>query len=303
MVCALGIFDLINSMPMARALSPPLTSLREESDRKTRDYCPWDAWRAYVLLFDPPAPTGEENPLWLPNIANPGAELSLAIAGEEEKYIMRVGSGGFGGRLVHCMMPEPRRDDDAMMAKLGPLCSLSEPPVMKCPIFDAWFEGAPGGPLHDLVHAGATEGPTAEPGAAPVGASALAAVVDLLDAFSEADRLVGLAQWELDVLRAEAKSAEASAKELVDNAKRTKAFWGDDWGPSPRVLASGHPVGLGGGRLGVCFEARDAWLNASEAAAAELKRELKALDDKAAAKLERLKQRRKKLTSFDDGQS
>jgi hypothetical protein len=288
MSCALVTPDSSSAYPSS-TLRRPTSSVSEEADRADRKVCPWDEWRAYALLFDPPAPTGDVNPVWLPNIANPGAELSLTVAGEDDKYPMTVEAGGFGGRLVTCSMPNPERDNDAMMGRLGPVCPLSEPPLMECPVFDAWFEGAPGGPLHDLIHAGVlspegahdtnnNKGSDAVPATStmPKGAAALKAAVKLLADFKEAERLVGLAQWEVDVFRQETKKADESAKDMVAFAKTRKGFWDADcWGPPPRVLPSGLPYGLGGGLLGRCFEEHDAWLNSSLAAEASVKKQRK----------------------------
>lgn len=83
-------------------------------------------------MWHPPAPTGNLNKIQLPNDAKPSAELSLTVKGEEEKYPFHVGDGGYGGRMVDCMMPEPDFDNQAAMARLGPVCHLSEPPVMEC---------------------------------------------------------------------------------------------------------------------------------------------------------------------------
>ena len=62
--------------------------------------CPWDPLRAWHLALHPPAPTGTVNEVWLPNDAKPGLELSLTVAGEEDKYPFYVPAGGFGGRQV-----------------------------------------------------------------------------------------------------------------------------------------------------------------------------------------------------------
>jgi hypothetical protein len=62
--------------------------------------CPWDPWRAWLLALYPPLPSGTSNEVWLPNDAKPGLELSLTVAGEDDKYAFNVPPGGFGGRKV-----------------------------------------------------------------------------------------------------------------------------------------------------------------------------------------------------------
>jgi hypothetical protein len=93
-------------------------------------------------------------------------------------------------------------------------------------VADAWLDGAPGGPLHDLVVAGALPSLSSAAAAAaassasssaaaalapsssawplppdgaglPTGAAALSAAVALLDAFRSAQAAVDRAQWQV----------------------------------------------------------------------------------------------------------
>lgn len=99
---------------------------------KEIDYCPFEPYHAYELIWHPPAPTGRINQIKLPNDAKPHAELSLTVNGEDDKYPFHVSEGGYGGRMVDCIMPEPSFDNKVAMGRLGPVCSLSDPPDMKC---------------------------------------------------------------------------------------------------------------------------------------------------------------------------
>jgi hypothetical protein len=84
------------------------------------------------LVWHPPAPSGKINQIQLPNDAKPNTELSLTVNGEDEKYPFHVGAGAYGGRMVNCLMPEPSLDNQVSMGRLGPECSVSDPPIMKC---------------------------------------------------------------------------------------------------------------------------------------------------------------------------
>lgn len=114
------------------ALAFPSISSWGDDDVDQLTKCPWDPWRALELAFDPPHPTGYKNEVVLPNFAKPGVDLSLTVAGEDDPFPFKVGPGGYGGRQVTCAMPNPGHDNIAAMARVGPICVLSEPPVMKC---------------------------------------------------------------------------------------------------------------------------------------------------------------------------
>ena len=85
-----------------------------ESSEPSTKACPWDPWKGYLLAIYPPFPTGGLNDVWLPNDAKPSMELSLTVAGEDDKYPYSVNEGGYGGRRVRCHMPIPARDNDAV---------------------------------------------------------------------------------------------------------------------------------------------------------------------------------------------
>ena len=203
--------------------------------------CPWDPKEEWELLVDPPWPTGAPQTIYLPNDSTPGTELSLTVpGGGGDKYPFHVPAGGFGGRRVDCLMPVPAEDNDAAMYLLAPLCHLSDPPELRCAVCDAWFDKAPGGPLHELIAAAAQFAHGPVPGTTTAAGQTLAApsngtrdlyrALDLLDAFQGIQKQIKTNEWRKDLFDDEKKKVEDAAKDFAKDVKARRDLYGAETG-------------------------------------------------------------------------
>jgi len=228
--------------------------------------CPWEAAEALLLAFDPPWPTGETMDVTLPNDVKPGGDLTLTLRGEEDPYKFKVPNRGYGGRVVQCTMPQPPEDDYVAMARAGPRCLLTDPPVMRCKISDMWLEGK-GGPVHNHIH-------TAE----------LEEAIGVLDRFQRAQALVDKANWELELVKDRKKNPESVSKDLAKEAQQANSFWSTDRRGAP----------------GKCYPRLEFWVNATKQLEERTKKHFKKLQDEASSTHERLKKKRDKVAGVEE---
>lgn len=180
----------------------------------------------------------------LPNEAKPGQFLTLSVRGEDEPYKFTVPDHGFGGRTITCQMPQPPEDNARAMHRLMPVCDLSNPPDMACPVSDMWLAGKGGG-LHKKLRAGEFR-----------------ALLDTIDGYHSAHIRVQAKERLRDTLRDREKKANDHLKELAKAAKREHDFWDMSW-PRTKSVISGAP--------GKCYSRMAHWMNATRDLEQEVK--------------------------------